>query len=172
MKILSANASLSFMVQDFVRRFPGLATKSGAYNRCKFMSYELALYLRRRGVKASTVHCQGLTANSTWKDTAHQAWVEKPRKEWSHYVVRVGDVLIDVTGRQFDPKIEHPRFTSRAESRQDWETLENDVFMNKVIRDVLVSQLDANRQAKQGKVKKVSPQNSDEQQRLTPPVGA
>lgn len=154
MKLL-ASVSLETIVQSFCARFPNLQTRSGSYNRCKFISYELALHLRRRGIKAKALHVQGLQPECPWMQTAHQTWVDKPRKQWSHYVVAVGSTIIDCTVKQFDPSMTSPWITTRAELKTHWVTVETDTFVNNMITEVLRAQTDANRVLRGAPVKKI-----------------
>lgn len=156
MKIITAGVQLDKLVAAFTKCFPKLATKNGSFGKCKFLSYELALFLRRRGIKAKLIHVQGVQRGCPWLTSAHITWQEKPRSEWSHYVVSVGSVFIDVTGRQFDSKAEHPRIYSARELDAHWESRNVDAFLNKVIEDVLAAQTDANRVHRQGTVKKTT----------------
>lgn len=174
MKLIVAGLMLDSLLQDFVRRFPRLATKGGSFGKCKFISYELALYLRRRGVKAKLLHVQGL-AQPKLRSTAHESWANKPSKDWSHYVVLVGDTAIDMTARQFDPKLDHPRIVPRATLVEEWTTVETDSFINRIISEVLRAQTDANRSLRESQVKKLNidparASGEPAQQRLRSPV--
>ena len=170
MKLIIGGVVLDKLVEDFARRFPKLETKSGAFGKCKMLSFELALYLRRRGVQAKLIHVQN-AQKKEWKATAHSKWTSQPQSGWSHYVVQVGSTVIDITGRQLDAKAEHPRIFTRAELNTEWATVENDVFLNGIVKEVLVSQMDANRQTREGRVQKVditpaSTPGKPQQQRL------
>lgn len=144
------------MVEDFVKRFPGLQTTRGSFGKCKFISYELALFLRRRGIKAVLIHVQGLTPKHQWLKTAHATWVGKPRKEWSHYVVGVEQDYYDCTARQFDRALPFPVKGKRSELRQAWTTVETDTFLNGIVTEVLQAQTDANRSLREGQVRKTN----------------
>jgi hypothetical protein len=168
MKLIVAGIQLEKLVQDFARRFPKLETKQGSFGKCKMTAYELALYLRRRGVQARLLHCQTVRADHKWLESAHASYKAKARKDWSHYVLAVGNRVIDMTGRQFDREAEHPRFMSRHELRQDWESVEHDHFMNRQVDDVLKAQMDANRVHREGAVK-LTNRDAPQQQRLTSP---
>lgn len=148
MKLVKASIALDTLLADFAARFPKLATRNGSFGKCKFMSYELALYLRRRGVKARVIHVQGITRECPWKKTAHATWVDKPRAEWSHYVVAAAGVYIDMTGRQFDRQAEHPKAYSRQQLMSHWQSMEDDTFINGLVAEVLRAQTDANRSQK------------------------
>lgn len=123
------------LVQEFTRDFPGLTTQAGAYNKCKFVSYELVVYLRKRGFKACLVHIQGCAAPIY--PEPHVKWAAKRRDRWSHYVVGVGRWSIDLTARQFDRDAKIPLIKTLAALRTTWKTVEHDVFLNKLVQDVL-----------------------------------
>lgn len=153
MKIIAGGLTLQKLIDDFARRFPRLTTKGGSFGKCKFMSYELSLYLRRRGIKAKLIHVQHVKS-AEFRKTAHSAWVEKKPSDWSHYVVQVGAQYIDLTARQFDSNLEFPRYSTKSQLAAEWEIVEADSFLNKLIGEVLQSQMDANRSMRQGAIKK------------------
>ena len=154
MQLIVAGVLLEKAVQDFARRFPRLNTRSGSFGRCKFMSYELAIHLRRRGIKAQLVHLQGITAECPWMQTAHATWQAKKRAKWSHYVVVVGGQFIDMTAKQFDTNLPCPWIGKRTELREHWTTVEIDNFLERILTDVLQAQTDANRSLRGGSVHK------------------
>jgi len=168
MKIVAATTLRDSLIADFVRRFPKVMTRAGSYGKCKFLSYELALYLRRRGVRATVLHCQSLAKNHGWKKTAHASWVEKPRSEWSHYVVVSDGLVYDVTARQFDQDLPVPFVIDRAVLSTYWDTVERDTFVNNMVTEVLRSHLDAGRTLRPGAVSKIAPAAGAQQ--LRPPV--
>jgi hypothetical protein len=122
------------LVQEFMRRFPSLTTRSGAYDKCKLVSLELAAFLRKRGIKAHMLHIQ--IPNSVYPNACSQ-WLEKPLEEWSHYVVRIGTRTFDATARQFDPQADVPLVLPMSAIRSQWKTVEDDSFLDRWVREVL-----------------------------------
>jgi hypothetical protein len=127
---------LRHLVDEFVERFPKLAKKEAAMGRCKLFSYELALFLRKRGVKAHIYHVQHIKKKAAWPN-AHTKWIDTRPQDWTHYVVRVGGLIIDVTSRQLDPDSSHPLIIKYEELQDMWNTVERDRFMNSVAKDLL-----------------------------------
>lgn len=126
---------LASLVREFVARYPSFGTQAGAYNKCKFASYELVLYLRRRGFNAKLLHIQHCLAPN-YPD-AHPTWLGKRRDRWSHYTVAIGRWSIDVTARQFDVTLKVPHVVRIQELRTMWATVEYDRFLNRWIRETL-----------------------------------
>jgi hypothetical protein len=143
-KVLPTNNSnpkkghhLTQLIKEFATKFPGLATQASAYNKCKFVSYELVLYLRQRGFNARLVHVQNCPLPTY--PSPHLKWAAKRRDRWSHYVVSVGRFSIDLTARQFDGDARLPEIKTLAKLRTEWSVVETDLFLNRLARDVLTS---------------------------------
>lgn len=124
------------LVDQFVDQFPKLTDPDHAMGRCKFFSYELAKFLRQRGVRAQIYHVQHIKSKAAWPK-AHTQWREKRPQEWTHYVVRVGGLIIDVTSRQLDPDNTHPLIIRYEELQDMWNTVERDHFVNRIASDVI-----------------------------------
>lgn len=121
-------------VQEFLAAFPKLQTQRGAFNKCKLVSLELSTYLRQRGYKARLVHVAGLIGTFA---EPHPEWADKPPKEWSHYLVKVGHRFFDPTIRQFDDTADLPAVYTLWELRAMWSTVEIDKFMNQWVQETL-----------------------------------
>lgn len=121
------------LIQQFAERHPRFSTKNGARGACKFASWELTKFLRRRGIHAKLVHLEGCKADQ-YPD-AHPKWLDIDRKEWSHYVVKVGSVCYDLTAKQFDSNFTCPFTCNLAHLRGVWDTVESDHFLNTLVRD-------------------------------------
>ncbi len=119
------------LVDEFTEKFPKLQDPDHAIGRCKFYSMRLTGYLRDRGFPAHCYHVQHVKDKKQFPD-AHAQWREKPAAEWTHYVVRVGSIIIDVTSRQLDPKGDHPLFLRYSELKDLW----NEVSRDKLVTDV------------------------------------
>jgi hypothetical protein len=130
---------LLHLVKEFVTRFPKLQTQAGAYNKCKFASYTLVLYLRQRGFNARLIHIQDCPRPAY--PEPHQRWQNKRRDRWSHYVVGIGRYSIDITARQFDSDLPVPFIETLAKLRQRWTTVETDTFLNGWAQEVLDSKI-------------------------------
>jgi len=133
-KLKQSNEYIDRLILEFMRRFPSLTTRSGAYDKCKLVSLELAAFLRKRGLKASMIHLQ--TPTDAYPNACSQ-WLEKPAEEWSHYVVKVGTRLIDATARQFDPKADVPQVLPMSVMRTKWKVIEEDSFLDRWVTEVM-----------------------------------
>lgn len=126
---------LAQLIREFSRQFPKLKTQRGAYNKCKFASYELVLYLRQRGFKARLVHIEGCPA--PMYPEPHAKWAAKRRDRWSHYVVGIGRWTIDLTARQFDADAPVPLVMPITRLRTQWTSVTDDRFLNNWVAEVL-----------------------------------
>lgn len=144
MKILDTNKPqphpskgkhLASLIREFARSFPKLQTQRGAYNKCKFASYELVIFLRQRGFKARLVHIQNCPAPTY--PNPHPKWADKRRDKWSHYVVGIGRWTIDLTARQFDTSLNVPHVVTLNKLREQWVTVADDKFLNAWTAEVL-----------------------------------
>ena len=123
------------LIRQFAADFPKLTTQRGSYNKCKFASYELVLFLRRRGFKARLIHVQGCPAPAY--PNPHTTWANKRRDKWSHYIVGIGRWTIDLTARQFDADAPFPSVRLLSRIRETWTTVEDDAFLNRWVKEVL-----------------------------------
>lgn len=123
-------------VNEFAQHFPKLLTQEGSFGKCKFVSYELAMWLRKRNIPAVLIHVQGIKSGSVYPN-AHRRYLDKPKPQWSHYLVKVGKYSIDMSARQFDTSLAFPSFSTMHEIRQQWNLVERDVFLNRWMREVL-----------------------------------
>jgi hypothetical protein len=126
---------LASLVREFVARYPKFQTQAGSYNKCKFASYELVLFLRRRGFNARLLHIQNCPAPNF--PDAHPTWAAKRRDKWSHYTVAIGRWSVDVTARQFDTTLKVPHVVRIQDLRLVWKTVEYDRFLNRWITETL-----------------------------------
>lgn len=123
------------MIDEFADKFPKLKEPDHAVNRCKFYAQALTGYLRDRGFPAHCYHVSHVKNKKLYPD-AHAQWREKPASEWTHYVVRVGSLIIDLTSRQLDPKGDHPLILRYAELKDIWNEVERDAFVTKVAKEL------------------------------------
>jgi hypothetical protein len=135
MQKLKNTSHLKTCIRNFADKFPSFTTKQGAYNKCKFASYELVLYLRQRGFAARLIHIKGCPTPSYPEPHLH--WATKRRDRWSHYVVGIGRWTVDLTARQFDSKAEVPLILPLSTLRAQWTLVEDDTFLNKWVTEVL-----------------------------------
>lgn len=88
------------------------------FNRCRTTSHDLADALVASGIPASVIRCSGL---QTYAPDADRRWLKLgPQLYWTHYVVRVEDIVIDLTRRQFVPKAEKVHIQPYAEFAAEW----------------------------------------------------
>lgn len=142
MKVLDAESPmpkkgkhLASLIREFARNFPKLRTQRGSYNKCKFASYELVLFLRQRGFRARLIHIQNCPAPTY--PNPHAKWASKRRDKWSHYVVGIGKWSIDLTARQFDVSLPVPFVQPLSKLREQWTSVEDDRFLNNWVAEVL-----------------------------------
>lgn len=106
-------------VMDFCEEHPKLATSAGSFSRCRNVSEELCRRLAARGFEASVLRLAECNANYP---AAHRGWQKIGTPFWwIHYVVRVGDAIIDCTHRQFDPDAPHPLIQRLSEVKVEWD---------------------------------------------------
>jgi len=95
------------------------AAKVGApYNLCYETSFKLMDDLQTEGFGAQMLKCKGLLmaapdADTRWHDLA-------PQNRWVHFVVRLGEEIIDLTRRQFFPTSTYPFVQSYAACQAEW----------------------------------------------------
>lgn len=123
------------VIKAFLDSIPGLeqrlSTKEGALNTCKYVSYELYKYLTKQGMQAKIFHIQNpITINSE----AHTFWLEKPIAEWTHYIVVVDNIAIDLTSRQFNQYNPIINITPIESYYLQWKTVEYDDFVTGVAK--------------------------------------
>ena len=123
------------LIHEFVARYPKLQQSRGAVGRCKMASYELALFLRQRGIPARAIHVQGCAAGLYPKP--HKTWANRPPAKWSHYVVGLGRWSIDMTARQFDASLGVPHMSLMTELRSNWRVVEEDKLINNWISNTV-----------------------------------
>lgn len=78
-------------IKDFAKRHPEYGTETGANDKCREASGLFCELLHKRGIKEAVVDELAVV-----KGVAHKA-------------VRIGDLWIDWTARQFDPQAPWPR---------------------------------------------------------------
>ena len=135
-------AEIERLVSKEIRRIkkalPSLATKEGSYNKCKFISYELCTRLRSMGVNARMVHIGGCSED---RPNAHSKWTNKDPAKWSHYCIRIGTTVIDMTAKQFGEEFAYPLVTTMTELRKSWELVHDDKFLNALADEIAKSGL-------------------------------
>lgn len=138
MQVISATTPgrLESLVEEFAKRFPHLKKPDIAIGRCKFYSMELAMFLRARGIKAQLYHVQEIKNRKLWP-RAHPEWLGTRSKEWTHYVVRVGGLVIDLTSKQLDSQHPYPHIYPYRELLDTWNVVERDAFINRVATELL-----------------------------------
>lgn len=135
MIILSSDSDVKSLVSKFVKVFPDLAQPDIAIGRCKFYSMELAKFLMNHGVNCTVYHLQHIVDKNAWPN-AHKDWRSSAAEDWSHYIVRAGNLAIDITSRQLDPENPHPSIFSFHKLATMWKTVERDNFITKVTKEL------------------------------------
>ena len=121
-------------VGNFMQCFPSFQEQDTAFNKCKFASYELAKILRSQGIDARLCNVKGYKGNP---ETAHDYWRSKPSRHWQHYMIRVGDTMIDITAKQFDPEFLAPRIQAVEQVKKQWNIVRQDDFLNGWLREFM-----------------------------------
>lgn len=91
------------------------------FNGCVEASRNLTLDLREHGHSAHLLQCTGLKtpaplADSRWHDLA-------PQKRWVHFLVKIGEDVVDLTRRQFFPASAFPYVQSMAACDAEWDDI-------------------------------------------------
>ena len=128
------------IIREFCTRFTSLPKANGALNKCKFVSYELAKHLQKRGIPARLIHLQGVKSQDDFPD-AVQFWKDKPADEWTHYVVKVGSRYYDLTARQMIKDAEYPHVTGLKLLKEQWVKVESDSFLNGFLTEAIDARL-------------------------------
>lgn len=129
--ISSVPSAVYSLLTEFLARHPRFDVKAGAKGACKIVSYEFAKALTKRGIDAKLYHLEGIDPKAY--PNAHSTWQNKPAKEWSHYVVKIGSTCFDLTARQFDSDLPQPYVCPMSELRKIWTTVEPDDFLNTMV---------------------------------------
>lgn len=128
-------AALVAAVREFCRAHPKLATGKGSFSRCRNVSAMLVARLAGLGFDPAAVRLSECTArfpdaDLRWRRLGGEFW-------WVHYAVRVGDVIIDCTARQFDPNASFPSIVPLEQVTAIWEdACEVDILTGARIRSL------------------------------------
>jgi len=88
------------------------------FNLCYQTSFKLMDDLQTGGFRAQLMRCDDL---KTFAPDADQRWHDlAPQSRWVHFVVKIGDEVIDLTRRQFFPTSPFPFVQSWAECQTEW----------------------------------------------------
>lgn len=88
------------------------------YNLCLGTSFKLMDDLLNKGFPAHMLKCRGLL---TLAPDADQRWLgTNSQSDWVHYVVILGDEVIDLTRRQFFPISDYPFVQTYGDFRAEW----------------------------------------------------
>jgi hypothetical protein len=91
---------------------------SESYNLCHETSFKLMDDLQTGGFDAQMLQCKGLKTDAP---DADDRWMKlAPQSLWIHFVVRVGEDIIDLTRRQFFPESGYPFVQSYAAFEAEW----------------------------------------------------
>lgn len=127
---------LDALVEEFALKYPTLGKSNVAIGRCKFYSMELAIFLRERGINAQLYTLSGIQDKNAWP-RANQEWIDTVPRAWAHYVLRIGDIAIDITSRQLDYRSPHPNIYPFEQVKQDWKNVKRDHFLTKVSKEII-----------------------------------
>ncbi len=91
------------------------------YNLCVEASTQLTNDLRDNGFSAHLLQCTGLKtvapdADTRWHDLA-------PQSRWVHFLVQIGEDVVDLTRRQFFPTSAFPYVQSMAACDAEWDNV-------------------------------------------------
>jgi hypothetical protein len=91
------------------------------YNLCVEASTKLTNELRDNGIAAHLLHCKGLRTDAP---NADARWhVLAPQSRWVHFLVQIGEDVVDLTRRQFFPASAFPFVQSMAATDAEWDSL-------------------------------------------------
>lgn len=91
------------------------------YNLCVEASKELTNALRDNGFSAHLLHCTGLRISAPDADLRWQALA--PQSAWVHFLVKIGEEVVDLTRRQFFPASAFPYVQSMASCDAEWDQI-------------------------------------------------
>jgi len=101
-----------------------------AYNKCKFVSYELLKAFQAQGLDSvKLVHIEDCKREF---ERPHPKWQKEPFKEWTHYVLRIDKYYVDFTAKQFDESLPVPTIGLISELKRDWKIVEDDDFITSI----------------------------------------
>jgi hypothetical protein len=92
-----------------------------SYNLCHETSFKLMDDLQTGGFDAQMLRCSGLKTDAP---DADDRWIKlAPQSLWIHFVVRVGEDVIDLTRRQFFPLSCFPFVQSYSAFEAEWSNI-------------------------------------------------
>jgi len=92
------------------------------YDFCGRASMRLMDNLLTDGFSARILRCNGLKTEALDADAR---WIKlSPQSSWVHYVVKVGEDVVDLTRRQFFPASGYPFVQSYAACKAEWDKLD------------------------------------------------
>lgn len=100
-------------------------TAAGCFDTCWGASHDLATALRRGDLTCHLAMLKGWRGADMLPAVGnHEEWRRMGRRQWTHWVVVVGPLYIDVTARQFDPALGHPQFDTLKSLRERWDVID------------------------------------------------
>lgn len=110
------------IIDAFCHRNRRLARPDGAFDRCRTVSGDLLSDLADAGIEAVAVR---MSCCQKWMPDAHPKWLALAGSYWTHYAVRIGDLLVDVSARQFDPDSAFPAIVPLEDAKGTWMEVED-----------------------------------------------
>jgi hypothetical protein len=102
-------------IDEFLRTRPCLQDRDRAASQCRIATTDLVEFLRTRGVAAEMVWVRGHRVEPT--EASPRALLAD-----RHLLARLpGQVFVDITRRQYEPKAPHPQYySSEGDLSFDW----------------------------------------------------
>jgi hypothetical protein len=89
-----------------------------SFNLCHETSFKLMDDLQSGGFAAQMLRCSGLNTDAP---DADDRWIKlAPQSLWTHFVVRIGEDVIDLTRRQFFPRSGFPFVQPYSAFEAEW----------------------------------------------------
>lgn len=105
--------------RDIIRAHAGRIDEP--YNHCVEASMRLTNDLRDSGFSAHLLRCTGLKTLAPEADARWQAL--GPQSFWVHFIVQIGEDVVDLTRRQFFPASAFPYVQSVRACNAEWNSV-------------------------------------------------
>jgi hypothetical protein len=96
-----------------------LSDREESFSQCKKVSIMLVQYLKRNSINAELIKVSSFLKGGFTQ--IHSKWCIIERNFWSHYIVKVGDIYVDLTWNQFIPGSSVPTYFTEENIIYYWE---------------------------------------------------
>jgi hypothetical protein len=124
--IEDVDSQLDEIIDGFVPSSP-ITDPEIAFDQCKTIAFEFMIHAASQGVSTTLVQLAGYEGDL---NSCHPEWLKIERRSIIHYVVRISDMYVDWTKRQFDPLAAVPTVFMDPEAEgwmKSWEIANEDL---------------------------------------------